>query len=76
MEDFLIRQNLRWTGHLLRMATDRLPRQVLYWQLPEGQRPRDLQHMTVMCIIFVQPLNNLVPYVFLESELHILMDLM
>ena len=39
MEDLLIRNNLRWTGHLLRMPTDRLPRQVLYSQLPDGQRP-------------------------------------
>ena len=36
MEDLLIRKNLRWTGHLLRMPTDRLPRQVLYSQLPDG----------------------------------------
>ena len=27
-------------GHLLRMPTDRLPGQVLYSQLPEGQQPR------------------------------------
>ena len=40
MEDLLIRKNLRWTGHILRMPTDRLPRQVLYSQLPDGQRPR------------------------------------
>ena len=40
MEDLLIRKNLHWTGHLLRMPTDRIPRQVLYSQLPEGQRPR------------------------------------
>ena len=40
MEDLLIRKNLRWTGHLLRMPTDRLPRQVLYSPLPDGQRPR------------------------------------
>ena len=39
MED-LIRKNLRWTGHLLRIPTDRFPRQVLYSQLPEGQRSR------------------------------------
>ena len=32
MEDLLIRKNLRWTGHLLRMPTNRLPRQVLYSQ--------------------------------------------
>ena len=37
MKDFIIRKNLRWTGHPLRMPTDRLPRQVLYSQLPEGQ---------------------------------------
>ena len=29
MEDLFIRKNLRWTGHLLRVPTDRLPRQVL-----------------------------------------------
>ena len=39
MED-LIRKNLYSTGHLLRMPTDRLPRQVPYSQLPDGQRPR------------------------------------
>ena len=30
MEDLLIRKNLRWTGHLMRMSPDRLPKQVLY----------------------------------------------
>ena len=39
MED-LIRKNLCWTGHLLRMPTNCLPRQILYSQLPDGQRPR------------------------------------
>ena len=39
-EDLLIRNNLCCTGHLSRMLTDLLPRQVLYSQLPEGQRPR------------------------------------
>ena len=34
-----------WTGHLLRMPTDRLPRQVLYSQLPDGQRPRGLPRL-------------------------------
>ena len=29
-----------WSGHLLRMPIDRLLRQVLYSQLPDGQRPR------------------------------------
>ena len=39
MENLIIRKNLHWTGYLLRMPTDRLPRQVLYSQLPDG-RPR------------------------------------
>ncbi|KAK2186534.1 hypothetical protein NP493_197g03028 [Ridgeia piscesae] len=29
MEDLLIRKNLRWTGHLMRMSPDRLPKQFL-----------------------------------------------
>ena len=30
MEDLLIRKNLRWTGHLTRMTSGRLPKQFLY----------------------------------------------
>ncbi|KAK2155845.1 hypothetical protein NP493_2036g00017 [Ridgeia piscesae] len=37
MED-LIRKNLRWTGHLMRMSPDRLPTQILYSQLSSGLR--------------------------------------
>ena len=40
MKDLLIRKNLRWTGHLLMMPTERLPRQVLYSPVSEGKRPR------------------------------------
>ena len=40
VEDLLIRKNLRWTGHLLRMSPDRLPKQVLYTQLSSGHRKR------------------------------------
>ena len=40
MEDLLIRKNLWWTGHLMRMSPDRLPKQVLYSQLSSGQRKR------------------------------------
>ena len=36
VEDLLIRKNLRWTGHLMRMSPDRLPKQVLYSQLSSG----------------------------------------
>ena len=38
MEDLLIRKNLRWTGHLMKMSPDRLPKQVLYSQLSSGRR--------------------------------------
>ena len=40
MEDLLIRKNIRWTGHLMRMSPDRLPKQVLYSQLFSGHRKR------------------------------------
>ncbi|KAK2185340.1 hypothetical protein NP493_239g00023 [Ridgeia piscesae] len=40
MEDLLIRKNLRWTGHLMRIPPDRLPKQVLYSQLSSGHRKR------------------------------------
>ena len=39
MED-LIRKNLLWIGHLMRMSPDRLPKQVLYSQLSSGHRKR------------------------------------
>ena len=38
MEDLLIRKNLRWTGHLMMMSPDRLPKQVLYSQLSQKKR--------------------------------------
>ena len=41
MEDLLIRKNLRWTGHLMRMSPDRLPKQIRYFQLSSGHRKRD-----------------------------------
>ena len=40
MEDLLIRKNLRWTGHLMRMSPDRLPKPVLYSQLSSGHRKK------------------------------------
>ena len=40
MEDLLIRKNLWWTGQLMRMSPDRLPKQVLYSQLSSGHRKR------------------------------------
>ena len=40
MEDLLIRKNLRWTEHLMRMSPDRLPEQILYYQLSSDHRKR------------------------------------
>jgi len=40
MKDLLIKKNLRWTGHLTRMSSDRLPKQILYSQLSSGHRKR------------------------------------
>ena len=40
MEDLLIRKKLWWTGHLMRLSPDRLPKQVLYSQLSSGHRKR------------------------------------
>ena len=40
MEDLLIRKNLRWTEHLMRMSQDRLSKQILYSQLSSGHRKR------------------------------------
>ena len=44
MEDLLNRKNLRWTGHVMRMSPDRLPKQIIYSQLSSGhikrERPR------------------------------------
>lgn len=38
MADILIERNLRWTGHVHRMSSERLPRQLLYSQLSSGKR--------------------------------------
>ena len=40
VEDLLIRKNLRWTGHLMRMSPGRLPKQIIYSQLSSGHRKR------------------------------------
>ena len=43
MEDLLIRKNLRWTGHLMRMSPDRLPKQMRYSQLSQKERAPSFQ---------------------------------
>ena len=38
MQDLLIRKTLRWTGHIIRMPSERLPEQIPFSQLPAGER--------------------------------------
>jgi len=40
MGDLLIRKNLRWTVHLMRVSLDRLPKQFFYSQIYSGHRKR------------------------------------
>ena len=35
----LAKRHLKWVGHVIRMDDDRLPRQILYGQLHQGNRP-------------------------------------
>ena len=39
IESTLAKRHLKWVGHVSRMIDDRLPRQVLYGQLHQGNRP-------------------------------------
>ena len=56
MEDLLIRKNLRWTRHLMRMSPDRLPKagsllSTVFWSQPSSpnqgyhqEKPEDERH--------------------------------
>ena len=39
IEDMLLKNQLRWAGHVYRITQERYPRRVLYGQLAEGIRP-------------------------------------
>ena len=40
IEALIIRNQLRWSGHVVRMSEDRLPKQIFYSELKEGSRKR------------------------------------
>ena len=52
VETILVKRQLRWADHIVRMPDDRLPKPVMYAELTEGQRKRrwgqKLRYMDVL----------------------------
>ena len=55
-------KDLRWTGHLMMMSPDRLPKQVLYSQLSSGHRKRGR-----LCLRFKDTINLKLRYIKTDS---------
>ena len=58
IEAMMISAQLRWVGHVVRMADDRIPKQLLYGELAQGKRSRggqrkrykdSLKHNVIKC---------------------------
>ncbi len=46
VEAILVKSQLRWAGHVVRIPDDRLPKAVMYAELTEGQRKQGGQKLT------------------------------
>ncbi|XP_076041829.1 uncharacterized protein LOC143025712 [Oratosquilla oratoria] len=49
IEAHIIKSQLRWSGHVVRMSDDCLPKQIFYSQLKEGNRKEDRRRDTRIC---------------------------
>lgn len=63
IEAMIIKSQMRWAGHVTRMADCRLPKQILYSELEEGQRTRGGQRKR-----FKDVLKNNLKRCFIRTE--------
>ena len=60
IEQHIKRAQLRWSGHLVRMADDRIPKDVFYGELDAGHRTRGGQRKRYKDVLR-KPLRQTVP---------------